>query len=178
MKTFKLTFLSLSFLVINACSPDAILNDSGNKQTEELVHWKPADGIRKWIPTEYLSNIREQDLSFLEKEMKGEKSMEQRRNEIHVVANSMNALAGAIASSQPGDVIVLDPGDHFETGTVVVNKSVTIEGYSANLVFSNTPFTPDFITNIAPAFHIKSGGATSTLRGITFKSTEGTSRLR
>ncbi len=169
MKTqFKLSLLLSALLLIAACTHDPAITDESPTASSEIKQWKPSDGLKKFIPQEYLANIRAEDLSYIERELRGEPSLEPRHQEIHIAAGTTNKLAAAIAAAQYGDVIVLDPGDHFETGTVVIDRPVAIVGYGANLIFSNTPL-PTTSNNFLAGLHFKNGSDISTVRGVTFK---------
>ncbi|MEP7321868.1 MAG: right-handed parallel beta-helix repeat-containing protein [Saprospiraceae bacterium] len=156
-------------IVMIACTHDQIITEETS--TDEL-QWKPSDGIAQFIPSEYKDNIRAEDIEYAERILLNsrEKTLESRGNQIVIPAGSSNALTGAIASAEDGDVIILEPGDHTQSGTVVINKYVSIIGYGANLIFSGTSFSPTL--HISPGLHITDKGWVSTIQGITFKSTD------
>jgi hypothetical protein len=163
----RILFALLAILLVISCTRD-IQSPDAEQATSEIKEWKPSDGLQPYIPKEYLKNIRAEDLAFIENELLGQNSLEQRRSERRIPNGSMNALAAAIEAAQYGEVIVLEPGDHYQTGTLNISKVVHIEGCAANLIFSNTPYQSN--SNFAPAIHYKKGSAISSLRGITIKS--------
>lgn len=50
------------------------------------------------------------------------------RSTVYVPAGSQNALAAAIASAGPNGKVILESGNHWESGTVVITQKVTLEG--------------------------------------------------
>ncbi len=170
MKPFKLSVLALSLILHHSCTHDSVQKEI--LHTDEIVHWKPSDGITKYLPSEMLAKFKPEAIEFTERFLinPNERGLTARRNEIHIAAGSSNALTGAIASAGNGDVIVLDPGIHKQQGTVVINKTVYIEGYGATLEFSGVGFPQDL--KIAPGIHIKPNGCISTIRGLKFTSSE------
>jgi len=175
MKTFKLTLLVCILWIINSCTPDKIVIDPSTFQNEEILTWKSNDGLRNFLPADFIATYDPGELEKIEIVLRDEKPLEQRRTEVHLAAGTTNQLAGAIASADPSTVIVLDAGDHFETGTVLINKSVIIEGYGANLIFSNVPGITDatqLVWNIKSGIHINEGGSYTSIRGVTFKGSD------
>ncbi|MEP7269715.1 MAG: right-handed parallel beta-helix repeat-containing protein [Saprospiraceae bacterium] len=173
MKTqTKLVLLVCSLWLVQSCTHDDLNTSSTTPQAEEVKTWKPEDGIRKFIPQEYLGNVRVQDLDFIERFLKNpmEEGLSSRSNEIHIPAGSINALSTALTTSNNGDVIILDPGSHTESGTITLDKSISLIGYGATVTFSGT--SVDALSHFAPAIHVKERGCISTIRGITFKSSE------
>lgn len=166
MKTFKLTFLAIALMVIQSCTHDAILDESTTPGSIEMINWKPEDGIRKFIPQQYLSQFSGQEIEYDESLLRGEDKLELRGNQISIPAGSTDALAGAIAAAGYGDVIVLEAGMHTQNGTVTIDKQVTILGYDATLHFTGTAFNPTL--QLSAAMHIKPSAAYSTIRGIKF----------
>lgn len=172
MKTqFKLALCVSAFVLIQACTQDTVAPEETTVQTTEIKTWNPKEGIRKFIPPAYLSNIRAEDLEFVENELKGIKPMESRGNDIFIPAGSSNALAAAIASAQSGDVIVLGRGDHTQDGTITISKCVHIRGAGANLIFKNAAINTTTFA-LGAGLHFKKGSETSTIRGIHFKTTD------
>ncbi|MEP7269716.1 MAG: right-handed parallel beta-helix repeat-containing protein [Saprospiraceae bacterium] len=175
MKTIlKLTLVLFAFLQIQSCTTEDIQTASSNNKFEEVVSWKPGDGIRKFIPQEYLQSFKQDEFKAIENLMQNpyDEGLISRSAPIHIAAGTTDKLNAAIAASENGDVIILDPGDHFETGTVWITKSLTITGYGANLIFSNTPaFTSSTVLpwTFKAAMYINKSGCISTIRGIHFK---------
>ncbi|MBK7373985.1 MAG: hypothetical protein IPJ09_21710 [Saprospiraceae bacterium] len=174
MKTrhlFCLLLLSTG-MIYTSCTRDQVISADQPISEAEAIQWKPADGIARFIPQEYKDNILAEDLAFAERLLLNpkEEDLAARGQEIHIAAGSSNSLASAIASAGHGDVIVLDPGDHFETGTVYIDKTISLMGYGANYISSGVVFGPNF--NSTSAIHVTKNGCISTIRGITFKSTE------
>lgn len=174
MKTrhlFCLLLLSTG-MIYTSCTRDQVISADQPISEAEAIQWKPADGIARFIPQEYKDNILAEDLAFAERLLLNpkEEDLAARGQEIHIAAGSSNALAAAIASAGHGDVIVLDPGDHFETGTVYIDKTISLMGYGANYISSGVVYASDF--NVKSALHVTAKGCISTIRGITFKSTE------
>jgi hypothetical protein len=170
MKTIKLITSLCILLALSSCKQDLLTDFATNENadSQEMIKWNPAEGIKRWIPKEYADNIPAAELAYTESLLRNEKPLEIRRSEIRIPGGTTNKLAAAIAQATNGEVIVLERGDHFETGTVTIAKGVTIEGYGANLIFSNTAHDPTF-TNHPAALHIKRGAEHSTIRGINFK---------
>ena len=174
MKTKNFIYLLLfaTMIVVVSCTRDQAIQDQAAVSTSEELQWNPADGIAKYIPKEYKDNIRAEDITRIEKLLRNPKEevLTSRGNEIHLAAGSTNKLAAAIAAASSGDVIVLDQGDHFESGTITIDKSINIIGYNANYISSGIKSVPDH--NFKSAIHITTKGSISSIRGITFKSTE------
>ncbi len=82
------------------------------------------------------------------------------RSEVHVPAGSVNQLQAAINSAGPNGKVVVESGDHWESGTVTITQMVRLFGEEgANIYFnvsgpgSGFPFT---IMNVLdPAIYIK-----------------------
>jgi hypothetical protein len=169
-KTVYYPLVLAVIIAMGSCTHEQVIlqNDAA---TEEL-QWKPEDGIAKFIPVEYKDNIRPKDLERAERLLRNPKEevLTTRGREIHLASGSTNALKAAIASAGDGDVIILDPGDHYESGTVYVDKSINIQGYGANYISSGITESNDYI--FKSAIHITPAGCISTIRGLTFKSTE------
>lgn len=170
MKTFKLTLLVLTLMVIHSCTHDSILDEPTIPVSQDTVNWKPEDGIRKFIPQQYLSHFSAKEIEYDESLLRGDDKLELRGNQILIPAGSIDALAGAIASAGPGDVIVLESGKHTQNGTVTIDKSVSITGYDATLHFTGTAFNPTLL--FSAAFHIKPNAAYTTIRGINFTNSD------
>ncbi|MEO5581415.1 MAG: hypothetical protein ABIR66_01880, partial [Saprospiraceae bacterium] len=160
MKTNSLfSFLTMIIiLIMSSCTQDKVITNE-DSLTSEDIQWKPSDGIAQFIPSEYKDNIRAEDIEYAERILRNPKEelLSARGNQIHLAAGSVNALAAAIASAGNGDVIVLDPGDHFESGTIYINKSVNIWGDHANYISSGVAVPSDF-SHFTSAIYISAPG--------------------
>lgn len=78
------------------------------------------------------------------------------RNTIVVPAGSVDALAEAIAQAGNGGTVVLASGEHTETGMLLIDQRVKIEGEAgATLLFPNAPPPMPIPLEIIPAIFIK-----------------------
>ena len=171
-KQLYLFMLAISaMLLMTQCTRDLVLTPLATEpEINEALAWTPDQGILKFLSDEDKQNAVAEDLESIDRMLKNPKAedLRSRGAETHIPAGSNNALAAAIAAAGADDVIILDAGDHTETGTVVVNKKVKIYGEKgANLIFSNTPSSP--IANFSPAFHIQSGAEGTIIKGLVFK---------
>lgn len=171
-KHLFLLFVISAFLLIQSCTHDTVIVENTSVALENDLPNLPLDGIAKYIPIDYTENIRPLDLEFADRLLHAsrESLLTTRGREVHIIAGSSNALAAAIAGAGAGDMIVLDPGNHTESGTVTIDKSLTIMGYGANLIFSGSPF--DASLHFSPAIHITNKGCISTIQGLTFQCTD------
>jgi hypothetical protein len=153
-------------IAIQSCTHDAILDGPTASVSQEVVNWKPEDGIRKFIPPQYLHQFSDKEIEYDESLLRGDERLELRGNPITIPAGSTDALAGAIAAAGYDDMIVLESGTHTQNGTLTIDKHVTIIGYGATLHFTGTAFNPTL--KLSAGMHIKSTAAYSTIRGIKF----------
>ncbi len=156
-----------AIVLMTQCTRDLVLTPPVTEpEINEAMAWTPDQGIINFLSDDFKENAILEDLEFIDRILKNPKAEELRSRgvETHIPAGSNNALAAAIASAGVDDVIIVDAGDHTETGTVVINKKVKIYGQKgARVIFSNTAAG---ITNFTPAFYIPSQGAESVIKGL------------
>lgn len=172
----KIYFLIMAFstiLLLNRCTRDSVLAPAvEEKVINEALLWTPDQGMSAFLSPEFMANAIPEDIEFIDRILKNPKAEDlgPRGVETHVPAGSHNALAAAIAAAGVDDVIVIDAGNHTESGTVVINKKVKIYGEKgANLIFSNVPFA---LANPSPAFYIHGNAQGSVLKGLHITSTD------
>jgi len=168
-KKLRFFIMGLStLLLLSYCTRDNVDTPPETAAEEnEALSWTPDQGIIKFLSDDFKEKAVTEDLEFIDRILKNPKAEDLRARgvETHIPAGSNNALAAAIAAAGVDEVIILDAGDHTETGTVVINKKVKIYGQKgARVIFSNTAAG---ITNFTPAFYIPTQGAESVIKGLT-----------
>ncbi|MEL7377472.1 MAG: right-handed parallel beta-helix repeat-containing protein [Bacteroidota bacterium] len=86
------------------------------------------------------------------------------RSTVTLEAGSVDGLQNAIDQAGPGGTVVLESGDHFESGTVLIEHQISIVGEEdARLVFETDPI--EVLGFIEPALHFKNAPR-SRVRGV------------
>ncbi|UCD49459.1 MAG: right-handed parallel beta-helix repeat-containing protein [Phycisphaerales bacterium] len=78
---------------------------------------------------------------------------------VTVPAGSVDQLAAAIAEAGPGGQVVLEAGVHKESGTVLVDTTVSIVGQDGAVLEAATTPGSAIPVAVEPALHIKAAGA-------------------
>ncbi len=158
MKALYLFILFCLVLVFSNCNRDQDLAESPEETLNEAQAWKPSDGMSPFLEAETRAQMPAEDLEFVDRILKNpnEDILRSRGAEIHIPAGSTDALQDAIDAANPGDVIVLDEGDHMESGTLLINKPVTLIGEKGSkLIFNDVPASTDYL--FKSAIHIMHG---------------------
>lgn len=171
MKALYLIAMICSVVIFSNCNQDQDLAEATDGGLNEASAWKPSDGMSPYLSAETRAQMPAEDLEFVDRILRNpnEDILRSRGAEVHIPAGSVDALQDAIDAANPGDVIVLDAGDHMESGPIVIDKSISIEGQiGTNLIFSN--LLP--AATLTAAIHIKAGAEQSVIRRIRFTSTD------
>ena len=115
-----------------------------------------AQGISKWLNEEQKTRFSETELAELDALVAEEKLpvMIESRSVIEVPAESQDALALAIAEAGEGGTVILKAGNHFESSTVNIRQTVTIQGEAGAVSISDVQPTTA-VSVIEPALHIE-----------------------
>jgi nitrous oxidase accessory protein NosD len=92
---------------------------------------------------------------------------------VTVPAGSVDQLAAAIAEAGPGGEVVLQAGVHKESGTVLVNTSVSIVGEDGAVLETGTTASTVAPIVVQPALHIKGADGTR-VQNLSIRAPEGT----
>lgn len=171
MKALYLFTVFCSVVIFSNCNRDQDLAESPEASLNEALAWKPSEGMSPFLSAETRAQMPAEDLEFVDRILKNpnEDFLRSRGAEVHIPAGSTDALQDAIDAANPGDVIVLDAGDHLESGTIVIGKSISLEGEKGtNLIFSNLLPGASFTS----AIHVVAGAEQSVIRKIRFTSTD------
>lgn len=117
--------------------------------------------LKNQIPAE-MQSMMDERISQLEHDYKTPPVYEEinSRSVVNVPAGSVNQLQAAINSAGPNGKVVVQSGDHWESGTVTISQMVRLFGEPGAKIYfnvsgpgSNFPFT---VTNVLdPAIHVK-----------------------
>ena len=151
MKPFKLSISikpdTTSLLYTWFCTKEIL--------TDEIVHWKPSDGITKYLPSEMLAKFKPEAIEFTERFLinPNERPYRQKKWNTHrcwllQCFNRCNRFCRQWWCDCSGSRYPK------QQGTVVINKTVYIEGYGATRWnFQVLDSLQDL--KIAPGIHIK-----------------------
>lgn len=170
MKALYLIAMICSVVIFSNCNQDQDLAEATDGGLNEASAWKPSDGMSPYLSAETRAQMPAEDLEFVDRILRNpnEDILRSRGAEVHIPAGSVDALQDAIDAANPGDVIVLEAGDHMESGPIVIGKTVSLIGEkSSNLIFSNIPSTNGLSFNAA--IQINETGSGSMIKKINFK---------
>ncbi len=68
---------------------------------------------------------------------------------------SVDMLARAIHKAGPGGTVIVQPGIHYESGTVIINEPVSILGRDTAVIESASTAAMTFPLRVQPTIHIK-----------------------
>ncbi|HNR07012.1 MAG TPA: right-handed parallel beta-helix repeat-containing protein [Saprospiraceae bacterium] len=171
MKALSLFALISLVLVFTNCNRDQDLTLVPDDPSQAAQAWTPSEGMSPFLSAETRAQMPAEDLEFVDRILKNpsEDMLRSRGAEVHIPAGSVNALQAAIDAANPGDVIVLDAGDHSESGSIKINKPVTLMGETGTkLIFSNLLPGATFTS----AIQVVAGAEQTVIRNIHFTSTD------
>jgi len=173
MKALSVFILISLVLVFTNCNRDHDLAESPDVTLNEATAWKPSDGMSPFLSAETRAQMPAEDLEFVDRILRNpnEDILRTRGAEVHIPAGSTDVLQDVIDAAYPGDVIVLDAGDHMESGQLSINKPISLFGEAgAILTFGNVPGSADF--NFIAAIQINEGGSGTIIKKVDFRTAE------
>lgn len=154
----KYTFLlaTLGLLFITACQKDSLA------PLPETID-----------ESQFLQLNTIEDLEAFEKSLENNEIANSRSSwhgkVIRVPRNSKNALQKAIRDAGRYGLVLLEKGDHYEEGTVLIEQPVYILGRKGAAIVSSVPIQPNIEEVLNAAIHIKNTNRV-TIWGVEFKS--------
>lgn len=169
MNSKHLFFIALLLVLLASCTQLEV-DPLEPKVTDDLSPVSLENGVSPLLTPEQLKRFEVAELNELDRFlMNPDDDLDFRNgNVVRIPAGSQAALATAIDEAPAGGTVVLEPGQHFESGTVFVTKKIRISGEKGAVLISNS-VPMDVAGYVQAAIHVQ-GAERVIIRGLDIRS--------
>lgn len=169
MNSKHLFFIALLLVLLASCTQLEV-DPLEPKVTDDLSPVSLENGVSPLLTPEQLKRFEVAELNELDRFlMNPDDDLDFRNgNVVRIPAGSQDALATAIDEAPAGGTVVLEPGQHFESGTVFVTKKIRISGEKGAVLISNS-VPMDVAGYVQAAIHVQ-GAERVIIRGLDIRS--------